>query len=89
MCIEEVIYIKFLDNRSLIKSTAACLLETLTTLAAVATKTSTIGLGTSIVPTYPRHSLVLAQQALSLSDIAPNRLRLRIGPSRQAIMSLV
>lgn len=68
------------------KSTAPYLPETLTILAAVATKTSTIGLGTSIVPTYPRHPLVLAQQALSLYDIAPNRLRLRIGPSHQAIM---
>jgi F420-dependent oxidoreductase-like protein len=60
--------------------------DTLTTLAAAATKTSTICLGTSIVPTYPRHPLVLAQQALSLYDIAPGRLRLGIGPSHQAII---
>ena len=60
--------------------------DTLTTLSAAATKTSTIRLGTSIVPTYPRHPLVLAQQALSLYDIAPGRLRLGIGPSHQAII---
>jgi alkanesulfonate monooxygenase SsuD/methylene tetrahydromethanopterin reductase-like flavin-dependent oxidoreductase (luciferase family) len=61
--------------------------DTLTTLAAAAaTKTSTICLGTSIVPTYPRHPLVMAQQALSLYDIAPGRLRLGIGPSHQAII---
>jgi F420-dependent oxidoreductase-like protein len=60
--------------------------DTLTTLAAAATKTSTICLGTSIVPTYPRHPLVMAQQALSLYDIAPSRLRLGIGPSHQAII---
>jgi F420-dependent oxidoreductase-like protein len=60
--------------------------DTLTTLAAAATKTSTIRLGTSIVPTYPRHPLVMAQQALSLYDIAPGRLRLGIGPSHQAII---
>jgi alkanesulfonate monooxygenase SsuD/methylene tetrahydromethanopterin reductase-like flavin-dependent oxidoreductase (luciferase family) len=60
--------------------------DILTTLAAAATKTSTIRLGTSIVPTYPRHPLVLAQQALSLYDIAPGRLRLGIGPSHQAII---
>ena len=60
--------------------------DVLTTLAAAATKTSTIRLGTSIVPTYPRHPLVLAQQALSLHDIAPGRLRLGIGPSHQAII---
>jgi alkanesulfonate monooxygenase SsuD/methylene tetrahydromethanopterin reductase-like flavin-dependent oxidoreductase (luciferase family) len=40
--------------------------DTLTTLAAAATKTSTIRLGTSIVPTYPRHPLVMAQQALTI-----------------------
>jgi alkanesulfonate monooxygenase SsuD/methylene tetrahydromethanopterin reductase-like flavin-dependent oxidoreductase (luciferase family) len=40
--------------------------DILTTLAAAATKTSTIRLGTSIVPTYPRHPLVMAQQAWSL-----------------------
>jgi F420-dependent oxidoreductase-like protein len=60
--------------------------DTLTTLSAAATKTSTVRLGTSIVPTYPRHPLVLAQQALSLYDIAPGRLRLGIGPSHQAII---
>ena len=60
--------------------------DTLTTLSAAATKTSTIRLGTSIVPTYPRHPLVLAQQALSLYDIAPGRLCLGIGPSHQAII---
>jgi alkanesulfonate monooxygenase SsuD/methylene tetrahydromethanopterin reductase-like flavin-dependent oxidoreductase (luciferase family) len=60
--------------------------DTLTTLAAAATKTSTIRLGTSIVPTYPRHPLIMAQQALSLYDIAPGRLCLGIGPSQQAII---
>ena len=53
--------------------------DTLTTLGATAIKTSTIRLGTSIVPTYPRHPLVMAQQAMSLYDIAPGRLRLGIG----------
>jgi F420-dependent oxidoreductase-like protein len=60
--------------------------DTLTTFAVAATKTSTIRLGTSIVPTYPRHPLVLAQQARSLYDIAPGRLRLGIGPSHQSII---
>ena len=43
-------------------------------------------LGTSIVQTYPRHPLVLAQQALALYDIAPGRLRLGIGPSARFII---
>jgi alkanesulfonate monooxygenase SsuD/methylene tetrahydromethanopterin reductase-like flavin-dependent oxidoreductase (luciferase family) len=47
--------------------------DTLTTLAAAAEKTSTINLGTSIVPTYPRHPLVMAQQALAIQDLAPGR----------------
>jgi len=60
--------------------------DSLTILAAAATKTSTIRLGTSIVPTYPRHPLIMAQQALSINDIAPGRLRLGIGPSHQPII---
>jgi len=60
--------------------------DVLTTLAAAAIKTSTVRLGTSIVPTYPRHPVVLAQQVLVLQDIAPDRLRLGIGPSHRAIV---
>jgi alkanesulfonate monooxygenase SsuD/methylene tetrahydromethanopterin reductase-like flavin-dependent oxidoreductase (luciferase family) len=62
--------------------------DALTTFAAAA-KTSTVCLGTSIVPTYTRHPLVLAQQALSLYDIAPGRLRLGIGPSHKAIIESI
>ena len=60
--------------------------DTLTTLAAAAEKTSTVNLGTSIVPTYPRHPLVMAQQALAVHDLAPGRLRLGIGPSHRFLM---
>jgi F420-dependent oxidoreductase-like protein len=60
--------------------------DVLTTLAAAAIKTSIVRLGTSIVPTYPRHPVVLAQQVLALHDIAPDRLRLGIGPSHRAIV---
>jgi F420-dependent oxidoreductase-like protein len=60
--------------------------DVLTTFAAVASKTSSVNLGTSIVPTYPRHPLVLAQQALALHDIAPDRVRLGIGPSHSFII---
>jgi F420-dependent oxidoreductase-like protein len=58
-------------------------LDTLTLFAAVATRTTHIRLGTAIVPTYPRHPLILAQQALTVSDIAPGRLRLGVGPSHR------
>jgi F420-dependent oxidoreductase-like protein len=60
--------------------------DILTTLAAAAIKTSTVRLGTAIIPTYPRHPVVLAQQVLALHDIAPGRLRLGIGPSHRAIV---
>ncbi len=60
--------------------------DPLTTFAAAAAKTSTIRMGTSILPTYPRHPLVLAQQALALYDLAPGRLRLGIGPSHRFII---
>ncbi len=57
--------------------------DTLTLFAAAAVQTSSIRMGTAIVPTYPRHPLALAQQALSLGDLAPERLRLGIGPSHR------
>jgi F420-dependent oxidoreductase-like protein len=60
--------------------------DTLTTFAAAAAKTSKVNLGTSIIPTYPRHPLVIAQQALALHDLAPGRFRLGIGPSHRFII---
>jgi F420-dependent oxidoreductase-like protein len=57
--------------------------DTLTLFAAAATETTTVRLGTAIVPTYPRHPLALVQQALALGDLAPNRLRLGVGPSHR------
>ncbi|GAC1644405.1 MAG: TIGR03564 family F420-dependent LLM class oxidoreductase [Ktedonobacteraceae bacterium] len=60
--------------------------DTLTVMAVAAARTTQIRLGTAIVPTYPRHPLVMAQQALAIHDIAPGRLRLGIGPSHRPIM---
>jgi F420-dependent oxidoreductase-like protein len=57
--------------------------DTLTIFAAAAVQTTSVLMGTAIVPTYPRHPLALAQQALALGDIAPGRLRLGIGPSHR------
>src|ERR671939_1926340 len=58
-------------------------LDTLTVFAAAFARTQRVRLGTSIVPTYPRHPLALAQQALALNDLAPGRLRLGVGPSHR------
>jgi F420-dependent oxidoreductase-like protein len=60
--------------------------DTLTIAAVAATHTTQIRLGTAIVPTYPRHPLVMVQQALAIHDLAPGRLRLGIGPSHRPII---
>ncbi|EFH80284.1 LLM class flavin-dependent oxidoreductase [Ktedonobacter racemifer] len=53
--------------------------DILTVLAVAATRTERIKLGTAIVPASTRHPLVMAQQALAVHDLAPERLRLGIG----------
>lgn len=60
--------------------------DTLTTFAAAAVQTKHVRMGTAIVPTYPRHPLALAQQVLALHDLAPDRLRLGIGPSHRPVI---
>lgn len=60
--------------------------EQMTILAAAAVQTRRVGLGTAVVPTYPRHPLVLAQQAAVLHALAPGRFRLGVGPSHQPLM---
>lgn len=60
--------------------------DTLAIFAAATVQTSRVRLGTAIVPTYPRHPLALAQQALTISDLAPERLRLGVGPSHRPII---
>jgi len=62
------------------------MLDTLTFFAAVATHTRQIRLGTSIVPIYPRHPLVMAQQAVTIDALAPGRLRLGVGTSHRHVM---
>src|SRR5687767_13646139 len=46
-------------------------LDSLTVFAAALARTQRIRLGTSIVPTYPRHPLALAQQAATVSALGP------------------
>jgi F420-dependent oxidoreductase-like protein len=60
--------------------------DTLTAFAVAAAQTSSIRLGTSIIPTYPRHPLTMVGQALAINDLAPGRLRLGIGPSHRPTM---
>ena len=51
-----------------------------------ATQTERVQLGTSIVTTYPRHPLALAQSAMAIDQLAPGRLRLGVGPSHEPII---
>lgn len=60
--------------------------DLLTLFAVIATQTERIRLGTAIVPTYPRHPLVMAQQVLAVHDVAPGRLRLGIGPGNPMLI---
>jgi len=61
-------------------------LDALTALALAATVTERIELGTAVVPTYPRHPLALAQQALSVQAASGGRLTLGIGPSHPVVV---
>src|SRR3990170_6615018 len=60
--------------------------DSVSILAVAATRTQRIKLGTSIVPTYPRHPLALAQAAKVVAELAPGRFRLGVGPSHQPII---
>jgi alkanesulfonate monooxygenase SsuD/methylene tetrahydromethanopterin reductase-like flavin-dependent oxidoreductase (luciferase family) len=57
--------------------------DAITVFAAAAATTSRVRLGSSIVPTYPRHPSTLASQAIGVEGIAPGRLRLGVGPSHR------
>ena len=57
--------------------------DALTTFAAAAATTENILLGTSIIPTYPRHPIVAVQQTQVVAQLAPGRFRLGLGPSHK------
>lgn len=61
-------------------------LDALTALAVVAGATRQLELGTAVVPTFPRHPLSLAQDALSVQAVANGRLTLGIGPSHPVVI---
>jgi F420-dependent oxidoreductase-like protein len=67
-------------------TTGGARLDSITTFAAAALRTQHIALGTSIVPTFPRHPLVMAQQTQVVAQLAPGRFRLGVGPSHRPTM---
>ena len=60
--------------------------EALALAALIGRETQRIALGTWVVPTYPRHPAVLAQQALTAQAASRNRLILGIGLSHQVVI---
>ncbi len=51
--------------------------------SSAALKTDRIEFGTSILPTFPRHPITMAQGAMVVDKLAPGRMRLGIGPSHK------
>jgi F420-dependent oxidoreductase-like protein len=61
-------------------------LDALTALAVAGSTVPGIELGTAVVPTYPRHPVTLAQQALTAQAALGGRLALGIGLSHQMVI---
>ena len=60
--------------------------DALTALAVVGHEVPDIELGTSVIPTYPRHPMMLASQALTVQSAIGARLSLGIGLSHQFVI---
>lgn len=60
--------------------------DALTALAVVGREVPGIELGTSVIPTYPRHPMMLAAQALTTQAASGGRLALGIGLSHQVVI---
>jgi F420-dependent oxidoreductase-like protein len=60
--------------------------DALTLLAAAGQTVPGIAFGTAVVPTYPRHPLALASQALTAQAATGNRLTLGIGTSHKPLV---
>jgi F420-dependent oxidoreductase-like protein len=61
--------------------------DALTMVALMATRTTTIELGTAVVPLQAQHPIALARQALSVHAVAAGRLALGVGPSHHWIVA--
>ena len=61
-------------------------LDGLTIFSAATQRFENMCFGTSIVPTFPRHPIVIAQQVQVISQLAPGRFKLGIGPSHRPTM---
>jgi F420-dependent oxidoreductase-like protein len=61
-------------------------IDALTALAVVGREVPGLDFGTAVVPTYPRHPMVMAMQALTVQAASGGRLALGIGLSHQMVI---
>ena len=61
-------------------------IDAMTAIALIGRETRTIELGTAVVPTFPRHPTVMAQQALTAQSTCGGRFTLGIGLSHQIVI---
>lgn len=61
-------------------------IDAITAAAVIGRETKKIGLGTAVVPSYPRHPTALAQQALTTQAACNGRFTLGIGLSHQIVI---
>jgi F420-dependent oxidoreductase-like protein len=61
-------------------------IDALMAIAVAARETPGLHFGTSVIPTYPRHPMVLAQQALTAQAVSQGRLTLGIGLSHKIVI---
>ncbi len=64
-------------------------LDALTVLAIVGQRVERMELGTAVIPTYPRHPMVLAGQAITTQGVIRSRLTLGIGLSHKVMMGML
>src|SRR5215471_9191232 len=55
--------------------------DALTVVAAAATRTRTVKLGTAVLPIWARHPISVAESAHVIASLAPGRLRVGLGVS--------
>jgi 5,10-methylenetetrahydromethanopterin reductase len=61
-------------------------LDALTSIAVIGQEVPALELGTAVIPTYPRHPMMLAAQALTTQAATSGRLVLGIGLSHQVVI---
>jgi len=61
-------------------------IDSLSSLLAAGTRTSSIELGVGVVPVYPRHPVALAQQAATVQALVGGRVRLGVGVSHRPVI---